>query len=260
MATESEDLPRTPASLYLEKELLPYIKALVASPAAPLEHMSASWFFGLLFFNSDINSQLSSKSKIVVGNALSWAFWKETVEYTIMHENPLFPMGDYSDPAVLYHAPDLGAQEAAFTAFCNRQLPEQVEGVHKPGYSEASLRRMLSISPWCGAGPVLRILREAQVRVGLVQEPSLRSIMESLLGEPGQAKAEEANLRYLLSANKRKREYQYVIGQVAACLKPFDSQKELHERAVQLRSHCEIIDVSHTLGGVEGWVGQLFKQ
>jgi hypothetical protein len=110
--------------------------------------MNASLFFTLLFINKEFNSHLTIDQKLTLGNALTFAMWKERMECDIvMHvkeEEQWFNYGDHN--------------EDFFEKFCSggNNLFDMIN-------SEEGVAQILGTSPWCGLGHVLKIW-ETQVK------------------------------------------------------------------------------------------------
>lgn len=106
--------------------------------------MNASLFFTLLFVDPGFNSYLTIDNKITLGNALTFAVWKERMECDIlMHQSDLT---DYQEFSYTYDS-DTFFQNFCSGAYNLLEMLETTEGISQ----------ILSTSPWCGLRSVLRI-------------------------------------------------------------------------------------------------------
>jgi hypothetical protein len=105
-----------------------------------INRMNASLFFTLLFINREFNSHLNIDQKITLGNALTFAVWKERMECDI------FMQTDEEEEWLDYHSGDF------FKKFCSgaHNLFEMLDT--KEGITE-----ILQTSPWCGLEQVMTI-------------------------------------------------------------------------------------------------------
>ena len=222
-----------------------------------LEAMSASSFLSLVAFDSDLSQVLSTEEKIEVGNALTFAWWKESIEYLIMLQSPSNFKEILMDPSASYQNADLTGNERLFAAFCNNEMPLQQFGMDTSKFVN-NIENMLRISPWCGAVVVLSRMKKEN-KLWRVENRILRDRLREIAKESGPTF--QANCQYLLSREaKRWLEHQFVLGLSAAYLKGKAAESQLYEKCNALKEYSQIIDTKKTFGAYQGTAARLFKE
>lgn len=109
--------------------------------------INASFFFTMLFTDTEFNTRFNIEDKILIGNALTFAIWKERMECDlIIHSKKknLFDEGGF----VYDESHD--NQDKFFSEFCSNRLVD----------SPDTRDRILKISPWCGFAIVIKTVEE----------------------------------------------------------------------------------------------------
>lgn len=108
--------------------------------------MNASLFFTLLFTDIEFNNFFTIEDKILIGNALTIAVWKERLECRlILHPE----QGEESIDEILKYTESHDDNVNFFTDFCNNRIIWNYD-----------MRKLLKISPWCGFAAVIQRINE----------------------------------------------------------------------------------------------------
>jgi len=226
----------------LEKE--PFLSSLKANRATKeWERMSASGLYSLLFFDKDLQRMLKMEDLVLLGDALTFAWWKEGVEYAIMLQKPEY--------ALLYSM-SIGEQEAFFSKYHKNTLEAQEKGVYL-GNIATNIKPILAISPWCSLSKVCKTVLKVMNRVGLFQSKIVRDVLNQLNEENDEYALSEFTpklpwITKWMSKEKRMGEDQFLLAQAAAVLKDDPKHKELYKQCNELKRYSQIIDKTKTFG------------
>lgn len=214
-----------------------------------MDTMNASLFFTFLFTDALLNAQLQIEEKILIGNALSLAVWKEQWETDILlHAETKkaaekYIMTEYASPLDQEHADDFFDKHCRADRLTEYKEMDSVEGE----------LQIMQLSPWCGFRAVMRMLqaKTTSQRVGQRRKSSLIPIdslaidnrnMKKILH--GLLQAEEASIvdlfKSITTVEKRKMEHQTRLLKVLGIL----SELQTHEKKVLKVMH-DIKVISH---------------
>lgn len=128
-------------NLETQASLSSYSQASLSSYSrASIPNMNASYFFALLFTDDDLNKYLQIEQKVLIGNALIFAIWKEQMEADyLLHKDTRSKFYEFFG-----YKGNNEADSIFFDAFCNGSMNQKV-----PDNAE-DMEMFLSISPWCG--------------------------------------------------------------------------------------------------------------
>jgi len=203
-----------------------------------LYRISASSLFTLLFFDKDLKRILSNEAQIMLGNALTFAWWKEGLEYEIMLQSP-------DNLAIIqkYFYTSTHEQQEFFVKFHENF---KIKSLEKGMYTDNMLDKIkfvLGLSPWCSISSVCSFLSIVKPKIGHFGSKEVRAILQILLDDHGGLEVE-----FLLSGAKRALEDQFLLAQAAAVLKDDPKHKELYKQCNELKRYSQIIDKTKTFG------------
>ena len=199
--------------------------------AGIMSHLSASTFFWRLYVDGNLTTRFPTASRLLVGNALLFALWKEEAEFEVMAlagmvENlPLWFGG--STP------PRHDNSVKAFDHFCKGTLHDYM------WESTTNFMSVISASSWSGLFQVCDLLNHAQPPF-LAQNSDLRLYVQLLLPRT------EEQMANFLDFEKRQSEIQYRLGLAVQLLSPqYDA---LRARARRVLLNDTTIDIEESAG------------
>ena len=196
-----------------------------------LRHMNASLFFTLLFVNTEFNDHLNIDEKLILGNALSFATWKEQME----HDISLHPEME----GLEYGYTRETFQQSFFNDFCsgNKNLIEILE-------DRKELSQLLCISPWCGFEKVWNycIIRKSKPFIN--KWGKRNKVLSDILAALSHDKSDgslEGIYSFLTTQAKRKQECQWFLLETLKILSPLTSpQLKTLVHEIQQLAHANI--------------------
>lgn len=200
-------------------ETLAKINTILSRQQSPqdneLDTMNASLFFTLLFTDNILNSQLQIDDKLIIGNALSMAIWKEQWETDVL----LHPETRDRAKTLLQSYHPLIFAESYFTTHC---LSDQISEFQKLDSIQGQ-KDIFYLSPWCGFHAVIEMLRKKKSSTRYpyiaLENKRMKKIINDLLSQELQPILDEMN-----SMEKRKKEHQMLLLQVFKELEPIHSE------------------------------------
>lgn len=227
----------------LTLEIQKKIQEQLQSISNYMDTMNASLFFTFLFTDALLNAQLQIEDKILIGNALSLAVWKEQWETDILlHAETKkaaekYIMTEYLDQE---HDDDFFEKHCKADRLTEYKEMDSVEGE----------LQIMQLSPWCGFRAVMRMLQAKMTtpqknKSSLISSDSLaiqNRNMKKILHEIWQLDDAAKNdlFKHITTVEKRKMEHQTRLLKVLGIL----SELQTHEKKVLKVMH-DIKVISH---------------
>jgi hypothetical protein len=235
-------LPDTVAILDAEKVLADILRAqpelsatLRGQPAnrGVLTVMSASTFFWMVYMDGEVSSRLPAPSRLLIGNALLFALWKEETEYMLMEHAPVQGLARIL-PTWLNGAADPHENSLkVFDLFCRGTLHDYI------WETPANFRAVLYASSWSGIFQVCKLLKQLKPPI-LAENLVLRKQLLLILSLPGD------QLEHFIDYDKRVSETQFKLGLAVVLLAP--KHEALRALARRVLFNYETIDVESSAG------------
>ena len=201
--------------------------------ANDMARMSASMTYSHLFFDKDVRRLLKMEEMEILGDALSFAWWKEGLEYEILLQKSDFK---------LTYATDVNIGRFFFKKFHEGDLVDlQKKGIYGPDVKSA-VKPLLQISPWCSIALVQVQLVKHKESFGQIQSEVVRQAFSEIMTS---GTWEEVMQKYA-TVEKRTKEDQYLLGLAAARLK--SKGGEIFELCNQLKRYSQVLDQDKTFG------------
>lgn len=211
-----------------------------------IDSISASMFFTSVLFDGELSSQLTPEQRCLIGNALSFACWKEALEFDIMLENPSYITEILAQPSIAYESVKFTEMTDFFTSY-NRGNSSIQQGIFSDLAYVKEVKHILQMTPWCG-------IKDVSLSLNTIEWDKVRNKdIETLVKQVQGTKLGIVSDR-LFSRRKREKESQYMLAKIVACLHTLsDDQREalrltsFYSKAKQLMYYTQIVDKGATV-------------